>query len=158
MSKEPWYDSDNPSRVLRGGMSRGVLVLIVLLILGGIIGGVVWAIGVATSDVAGRGEAIVQKNSANNRIAAQQTFEDLIADIKQSDAKLDQALVDKKANPGDSTYAVNYAGLVNHCLDSVGLYNADARKYTAQQFRASDLPAQIDQADPATDCKPKEQK
>jgi hypothetical protein len=153
MSREPWYDSDNPSRVIRGGMSRGLLALIALLVVGALIGGVVWVIGVATSGISGQGEAIIQKNSANNRIAAQQTFEDLIADIKASTLKLNQAAADKKANPGDATYATNYTGLVNHCLDTVGLYNADARKYTAAQFRASDLPAQIDMSDPATDCK-----
>ena len=151
--KEPWYDSDNPSRVVRGGMSRGLLVFIVLLIVGGLVGAAVWIIGVATSDINGRGEAIIQKNSANNRIAAQQTFEDLIADIKASDRKLDQAAADKKANPSDSTAATNYTGLVNHCQDTVGTYNADARHYTAAQFRASDLPAQIDPLDPTTDCK-----
>lgn len=158
MSKEPWYDSDDPGRVVRGGMTRGVLILVVLLIVGAVIGGVVWVIGVATSGISGQGEAIIQKNSANNRIAAQQTFEDLIADIKQSDVKLDQAAADVKTHPGDDTYAVNFTGLTNHCLDTVGTYNADARHYTAAQFRASDLPAQIDQTDPATDCKPKGQK
>jgi hypothetical protein len=153
MTKDPWYDSDNPSRVARGASWRVGLWVIAVVLFFALIGGAAWGFKVATSDVKGRGDAAVQKNSADNRIAAQQTFEDLIADIKASDRKLDPAAADKKTNPGNDTYSVNYAGLLAHCLDSVGLYNADARKYTAAQFRASDLPAQIDATDPATDCK-----
>lgn len=153
MSKEPWYESSNPDRVMRGGITRGVLILLVLLTVSTLIGVAVWLFGVGTSDLKGKGDAVKQKNSANNRIAAQQTFEDLIADIKASDRKLDQAAADKKAYPTNDIYVVNYAGLVAHCLDTVGRYNADARKYTAAQFKASDLPTEVDITDPTTDCK-----
>jgi hypothetical protein len=129
------------------GWSILVVIIMALLSFAG------WGATVALSNWRGAGNAIIQKNGADNRIAAQQNFEDLITDIKASDAKLDQAASDAKTHPNDSTYATNFTGLTNHCLDSVGIYNADARKYTAAQFRASDLPAQIDQTDPATDCK-----
>lgn len=112
----------------------------------------IYAFTVFTSDIKGRGDTVIIKNSANNRIAAQQRFEDLFTEIKATDAKMTQAAADKKAFPGDHTYATIYAGLANHCQDAVASYDAEARKVTAELFRASDLPAQIDPTDPKTDC------
>ncbi len=147
-----WYDSDNPSTVVRGASWRaGVWIGVVLLVVALISIGV-WGFKVATSDVKGQGDAIVQKNSANNRIAAQERFEDLYAEITQTDAKIGPAKQAFKANP-TAVNQTNLTGLVNYCLDVVGDYNAEARKYTSADFRAVDLPSQISTMDPATDCK-----
>lgn len=154
MSREPWYESDDPGRVARGaGWRFGVGILVVLLVIALISIGV-WGFKVVTSDVKGQGDATVQKNSANNRIAAQARFEDLYADIKATDAKLDAARDKAEANPKSQVAQTEFTGLQNYCLDVVADYNAEARKYLAEQFRAIDLPAQIDTQVPETDCKP----
>lgn len=152
MSKTPWYDSDNPTTVARGaGWRIGLGILAVLAVIALISVGV-WGFKVATSDVKGQGDATVQKNSANNRIAAQERFEDLYAEIQQTDAKIGAAKQAYKANP-TQVNQTNLTGLVNYCLDVVGDYNAEARKYTSADFRAVDLPAQISEFDSKTDCK-----
>lgn len=147
-----WYDSDNPSTVVRGASWRaGVWIGVVLLVVALVSVGV-WGFKVATSDVKGQGDAVVQKNSANNRIAAQERFEDLYADIKATDAKIAPARKAVKVNP-TTVNQTNLTGLINYCLDVVGDYNAEARKYTSADFRAIDLPAEISDLDSATDCK-----
>lgn len=136
----------------RNGEPRvGLIVFLVVLILI-VVPIAAWGIKVATSDVKGQGDAIVQKNSSTNRISAQERFEDLYADIKASDAKIGPAKQAAKANPS-TVNQTNLTGLVNYCLDVVGDYNAEARKYTSADFRAIDLPAQISGMDSATDCK-----
>lgn len=113
----------------------------------------VWAFNVATSDIKGAGQATLQKNSANNRIAAQQRFEDLYQEVLTADQRIDVAADSAAANPGSLVAQTNLAGAVTYCIDVRGDYNAEARKYTAAEFRAADLPAQIDTYAPSTDCK-----
>lgn len=150
MSK--WYDSDNPSTVVRGATWRAGVWIAVLLLFIGLIGVGVWGFKVATSDAKGRGDATMTKNSSTNRISAQERFEDLYADIKATDAKIGPAKQAVKTDPS-TINTTNLAGLVNYCLDVVGDYNAEARKYTSADFRAIDLPAEINGFDTATDCK-----
>lgn len=153
MSKQPWYDSDNPVRVARSATWRvGVWLLAIFAFLG-LVGVGTWAFKVATSDVKGRGDVISQTNSANNRIFAQQKFEDRYQDILATDRNIDvlaQAVKDDPANPEARTRLV---GAKAYCNQVVGRYNADARKVTQAPFRAEDLPYQVDTADPSTDCK-----
>jgi hypothetical protein len=131
------------------------IVLGVIAIL--ILPAVIWFIGVATSDVAGKGNAIKKKNAAVNRISAQEAFEQSYADIKAADRKVAVAKEALDLDPTDPTLRTNYTGVKQFCIGAVEDYNADARKYTREDFRAVDLPAQIetdpDLADPATDCK-----
>lgn len=152
-----WYDSDNPSTVLRGGGWRlGVVVICVVLFF--LAGGVLlWAFGVFTSDIKGQGDAEKTKNSATNRIAAQERFEDLYQDILASDRKLDPAYAAMKAAPDSQVKLTEYTGLVNYCIDVVADYNAEARKFTAEEFRSVDLPQVIDSLAIETDCKPTEE-
>jgi hypothetical protein len=117
------------------------------------IGGVIWAVQVAASGVKGAGDVRRQTNSGTNRIAAQEHFEALYGQIKAYDQQLDQAAADKKDNPGDRYFAVNYSGLVKQCLDARNQYNADANKVTQSKWLTSDLPYQIDPTSPDTDCK-----
>lgn len=149
MKKSPWYESDNPDRVTISLAARILLGLAVLAI----IAGGIWGFRVAASDVKGQGDAARTKNSAPNRIAAQERFETLYADIKAADERIDVMAAAKKASPTDLVATTNYTGAVNYCIQIRADYNAEARKYTAEQFRAADLPAQIDSLDPAFDCK-----
>ena len=151
---DKWYDSDNPSRVVRGASWRGAVWVVGFLVFIAVVSIAWWAFTVAASDPKGRGDAIKEKNSSTNRIAAQQRFEDLYADIQATDAKLGPAKLALDANPDSQIKQTEFTGLSNYCLDVVGDYNAEARKYLAKDFRAFDLPAQIDTQLPATDCKP----
>lgn len=153
MSKTPWYDSDNPTRVARGFSWRLAVWILAAVLFFGAIGGGIWWFKVATSDVKGAGDAAVQINSGKNRIAAQETFEALYAQIQAYDRNLDQAAKDKADHPGDSFFATNYSGLVKTCNDAVAQYNADARKVSRAKWLTDDLPFEIDQTDTRFDCK-----
>lgn len=157
MSRTPWYESENPDRVAAGAASRVGLWVVVAVLFFGLLGIGGWAFKVATSDVKGQGDAVVQKNSAQNRIAAQARFESLYADIKATDRKLDIYADAVKAQPGDKTARTNLDGTRAYCEAVVGDYNAEARKYLAADFKAIDLPSEIDVNDPTTDCKPSEE-
>lgn len=151
-TREPWYESDNPTRVARGASWRGAIWVLALVLFFGLVGAGTWAVKVGVSDVKGRGDVVRKTNDADNRIFAQQKFEDRYQDILASDRKLDQAAADKAADPKGEA-ATRYTGLVNYCLSEVGRYNADARKITQAPFLAADLPVQIDTTNAATDCK-----
>jgi hypothetical protein len=155
MQREKWYESDNPGRFVRGGSWRGAVWIVAATVLFGLIGIGIWGFKVTTADVKGRGDAHRQITSADNRLFAQGNFNDLYQEILASDRKLDQAARDKADHPDDSFYATNYTGLMAHCQDTVGQYNSAARKITQERFKDEDLPWQIDNGDPATDCKPK---
>lgn len=148
-----WYDSDNPSTVVRGATWRAILWVLAVLLVVALVSIGVWGFKVATSDVKGQGDAVRTKNDSVNRIAKQELFEDYFADIQATDAKIGPAAEAAKADP-TTVNKTNLTGLVNYCLDVVGDYNAESRKYTAADFRAVDLPYQIDTTNPSTDCKP----
>lgn len=136
----------------RAGGSVAIWVAAIIAVVAVIgIGG--WVFKVATSDVKGKGDATVQINSGKNRIAAQESFEALFNQIKAYDKNLDQAAADKKEHPGDSFYATNYSGLVKQCNDAVAQYNGDANKVSRAKWLTDDLPFQIDDNNPLTDCK-----
>lgn len=153
MSREPWYESDNPSRVMRGGSWRGALWVIAVVLFLGLIGGGIWTVKVLTSDVRGAGDQISRVNSGDNRIFAQQHFFELYNNLLAYDQQLDQAAKDKADHPDDLFFATNYSGLVKTCIDARNQYNADANKVTQAKWRDPSLPFQIDQLDAKTDCK-----
>jgi hypothetical protein len=152
MTKD-WYDSDNPTTVVRGFTWRAIIWGLVVFGVIAVVSIGVWGFRVATSDVAGRGNAVIIKNNAVNRIAQQERFEQLYADIRASDQKITVASAAVIADPSDKTAQQNLTGMQNYCLSVVGDYNALARKYSAEDFRSVDLPEQIDQSIPSTDCK-----
>lgn len=152
MRREPWYESDNPSRLVRGvGWRAGVWVLAILAF-SALIGGGVWLFKVATADIKGRGDTTIKINEVDNRLFAQGNFHDLYNEIKASDRKLTQAATDKADHPGDSYFVTVYTGLKAHCEDAVAQYNAAAQKINQAKFRDEQLPAQIDRSNPETDC------
>lgn len=129
-------------------ITLGVIAGTIALVVG------TYVVAVAVSGPKGVGDAIIKKNSAENWTAAQARFEDLYAGIEAADAKIALAAANVEAAvPDAKTAQQTYTGLVSGCLDLVGDYNADARKFLAEDFRASDLPAQIDGLNPTTDCK-----
>jgi hypothetical protein len=148
-----WYESDDPTKVARSASWRvGVFILIWLGVVA-LIGVLVWGFRVVTSDIKGQGNAVIIKNDAVNRIAQQEQFEQLYADIKAADLKIGTAAAAVALNPLDKTAQQTYTGTVNYCIQVSADYDALARKYSAEDFRAADLPEQIDRFDPSTDCK-----
>jgi hypothetical protein len=153
MRREPWYESENPSRVVRGASWRvGVWILAAVAVVG-VIGAVIWGVRVATSEVKGAGDKAIIVNDGKNQIASQEQFEALFQQIQVYDRNLDQAAKDKAEHPGDAFFATNYSGLVKQCNDAVGQYNADARKVSRAKWMSEDLPFEIDQTNPLFDCK-----
>lgn len=134
------------------GLIVGFMVLFVVLALSV----AVWGFGVGTSDARGRGDAYKAKNSGTNRVAAQERFETLHADVIAADQRLDVLSQDTKARPDDAVASKTFTGAVSYCISARAAYDAEARKYSARDFRAIDLPDQIDPLDPTTDCKPTE--
>jgi hypothetical protein len=152
MSREPWYESDNPVRVARGAGWRAAVAIVLAMVAVAVIGGGVWVLKVATSDIKGRGDSVQIKNDARNRINAQTDFEKLYADIVQSDAKIDVLDAAAKVDP-TLVNRTNATGQRTYCLSVVADYDAKARSYASADFRAADLPYRIDTTDPTTDCK-----
>lgn len=142
-------DYRDANRAGRWAVKWWLLIVAIILILSAII----WGITVATSGVKGQGDAVIKKNSAENWTAAQARFEDLYAEIKAADDKIDVAQDALALDPEDKTLQTNLSGTTNYCISVVADYNADARKYLAADFKAADLPDQIDEFDTDTDCK-----
>jgi uncharacterized protein HemX len=138
-----------------GGQAVKWIVIAIIVAL--VIGVGLWFFYVKTSGIKGQGDAERQKNSAQNWTKQQAEFERMYASIKAQDKNITIAYKEVKAKPDDTVKQTNYAGLVRNCNDTVATYNATARSFLAEQFRAADLPAQIDETDPATDCKENDQ-
>jgi len=127
------------------------LVLLVVLI-----GAAIWWFSfgaqIVSSKPIGQGEAIIQKNSSENWLKAQTEFEELYAAIETADRNI--VIAHQAYENEDSVFNErNYTGAQMTCQDLIGQYNAKARDYLAADFKAVDLPDQIDTTMPATDCK-----
>lgn len=147
-----WRKPANDREAYRRGMSSTAKWGIGIVLVCVLISGVFWGASVLFSDAAGRGNAIRAKNDAVNRIGKQELFEELWADIKAYDRQIGEAQTSLDADPSSTHWQTVRTGLVNQCIDASAQYDAEARKYTARDFRAVDLPPQIDTLDPATDC------
>jgi len=127
-------------------LAIGAVALIVAVSVGA------WGLRVATSEIRGQGDAVVQRNSAQNWTSAQAEFESLYAEVVAQDKTVTIAKERLDANPADRTAQQNYDGARMVCANTVGRYNATARSYLSEDFRAADLPAQIGALDSTTDC------
>lgn len=134
------------------GIGAGWLVLIVILILGGLISGGIWALGVATSGIKGQGDAVKINNSAENWTAKQAFFETKYEATKTADMKIKLYADKLAADPTDRTAKDNLFGIQSQCLNYVAEYNAESRKFLSQDWKSADLPAELG-ITPSTDCK-----
>src|SRR5690349_15390170 len=142
-----------PTRTTAKWTVRGWLLVVLVVVLALVLGGGLWLLRVATSDVKGQGDAVVIKNDARNRIRAQEGFEKLFADLKIADQRIDVTADALQLRPNDVKLETELIGQKHYCLGLVSEYNAKARSFSQQDFRAADLPQEIDQAAPETDCK-----
>lgn len=145
-----------PTRTTAKWTVRVWVIIGLALALALVTGSVVWVVRVGLSDAKGRGDAEVIKNEARNRIRAQEGFEKLYADIQAADQRLTltaDALARKSG--GDVRLETELLGQKHFCLGLVSEYNAKARSFSQQDFRAADLPREVDQSAPTTDCEEK---
>lgn len=142
-----------PLRTTAKGISRGWLIVILVIVLVLVTGGLIWFVRVVTSDTKGAGDAQIVKNEAGNRIRAQEGFEDRFQAILTADKNLTATAEALLKDPGNQKLSTELTGQKMVCNDTVGRYNADARKFSKEDFRAADLPAEIDPNDPAMNCK-----
>lgn len=119
-----------------------------LVLLIGAISIALWAFGVFTSDLKGRGDAVKIKNSAVNRIQQQEQFVQLNEDYQGTLAKIEisrQSLANAGATPEEKQIAqTNLDGVKQICVDTAQQYNAQSQKYTARDFKSAGLPARLD--------------
>lgn len=142
-----------PTRTTAKWTVRGWLIVVLVIVLAAVITAVLWGLRVATSDVKGQGDAEIIKNDARNRIRAQEGFEKLFADIQVADRNLTTTARALRAKPtGDLKLETELLGQKHYCAGLVAEYDAKARSFTQQDFRAADLPQKIDARDGTTDC------
>jgi len=157
--------SDRPRTSIVVWIVVAVFFLAVVLPLG------LWLGGVFASPAVGKANAYKEKHSSTNWTQAQAQFEADYADVIKFDKQVTSAQDDLdqwvKDNPHwqdsgpydpsreDHTNLVtDLKGARQQCQNTVADYNQRARTYTLRDFRAADLPQQIDDTDPATDCAP----
>ncbi|HET8661095.1 MAG TPA: hypothetical protein VFM55_19120 [Micromonosporaceae bacterium] len=128
----------------RGAASDIALIVGVPLLIIALIGGV-WGVSVLLAEPVGRGEAHKQKESANNRVFAQERFRQLSEEYDATLTRIDQAAAARGTSPEAET---RFQGLQSYCTDVVARYNSAAASYRLQDFRDADLPDRLD----ATTC------
>jgi hypothetical protein len=160
-----WKDTDDhwgererdfaakPTRTTIKWTTRAWIVVIVIVGLALVLGAGVWLLRVATSDVKGQGDAEIIKNDARNRIRAQEGFEQLYQDVVAADKNVNLTAEALKLDPASVKLKTELNGQRQFCNDLVGKYNAKARSFTQEEFRAADLPLELATTDPAVDCK-----
>jgi hypothetical protein len=150
--REKRFD-EHPVRATIRGLSMGWVVVLAVIALALITSALLWTLGVFASDIKGQGDAQRIKNSAPNRIQAQELFETRYQDILAADRNINVTNAALTATPDDAKLKAELIGQKQYCNGLVGKYNADSRKFTRQDFRAADLPYQIDTVDRTTDCR-----
>lgn len=135
------------------GISYGAVVTIAIVIVVGLIGVLIWWFSVATSGIKGEGDAEKIKNAAANRIRAQEGFESRFAGIQGADRNIVITAESLRADPESVQLQTELRGQRQICNSLIGDYNAKARSFTAEDFRAADLPKEIDLTNSTTDCK-----
>lgn len=149
---------DNPGRT---SLQVYVVILIVLLISVWAISAATFGMRVATAGLVGRGEAHIQKESANNRIAQNSAFYAQYESIQKYDKQIKDAQKDlddwvrengnKLETSPLNTLSQRRAFLEetvkafrNSCQTTATNYNTDAQAYISKDFRDANLPERID--------------
>lgn len=145
-----WRDLNDETRHGFWYAARWVVAVIILVV---VVSAALWAAGVFSAGTKGAGEAHKTNQSAPNRIAKQELFESLYADIQTADKRIDTMAAALKLAPVNTEAQVRYTGAVTYCQQIVGQYNAEARKFSSFDWRDNQLPSSIDQTKPEFDCK-----
>lgn len=106
----------------------------------------VWAFRVETADIKGRGDAEMTIQAAPYRMTKYNYFFDLCVSVQNAEASID-TLTSQLNNTTDEGQRFivrqNLNGALAARANGINMYNAEARKYTAEEFRDSDLPEQL---------------
>lgn len=145
--------AEKPVRTTMSATFRIWLIVVLVVVLGGALSAGIWFLKVGTSDIRGQGDAVVIKNEAGNRIRAQEGFEKYFQAIVASDATINITAEALKDDPESLKIKTELRGQKQACVDLVGQYNAKARSFSQADFRAADLPFEIETTNPQTDCK-----
>ena len=137
-------------------------ILSVVVTIGLIVGG--WLLTVALSGPVGKGNAIIQKNSAGNFIEQQAQFHTNFETVRSltTRERTAQAQLDayNSANPNigqngydprvqvQANYVTTVQGLQQECNIATADYNAKTETFVAQDFRDADLPFKMQATDP----------
>lgn len=137
---------DYPSQRWLAMTFTGWAVFAVVLI--GAISIALWAFGVFTADIKGRGDVQKITKSAPFRLEAYNHFYDLCAAVQSDEARLDAQFDELAAATSEddkSRIRTNISGISSDRADAINQYNADVRKQvTFGQYRAKGLPERID--------------
>lgn len=134
-------------------IKRTIWTIIASILTFVVVGWGVFALTVLLSGPKGVGDGIKQKNSASNWINAQKGFESRYQEIIALDKNIGLHKEALKADSKDPILRANVTGVTSACNSAVADYNTAARSYLSEEFRSSDLPYQINESSPATDCK-----
>lgn len=143
---DEWDSFKSDSRTVGRWSVRWTVAIVIFCLL--LVSGI-WGLTVLLAPIRGEGDKQIIKYDAANMIAAQERFEDLYQDILQTDHKI-QVIKESIETDIDKT---KLQGLQTYCFEIVGEYNAAARKFTQEDFKAIDLPDEIDNSSKETDCK-----
>lgn len=130
--------------------SYGALWVVLGLVFVFLIGIGIWFFRVQTSDIKGGGDATIVKNSAANRIVAQEKYVSLMNEVKRADRQLDILALTKDDSDNAKT---RYVGGISYCLSVVADYDKLSEQYRSTDFIPAGYPQTISQLDPTTDCK-----
>lgn len=131
------------------GAALAAVAVVFLLVIG------FWVFRVATADIKGEGDQkIATEGNAAYRIAAYDHFYNLCASVQSKEDQVANLLMEEPTTPDRKAQIVAaVTALRNIRASLVRQYNADARKADTQaNFRASDLPFQIDPTQESTSC------
>lgn len=103
---------------------------------------VLWSAGVFTSGVHGSGEIVKQNNSANNRIAATQTWTAAYKDVQRDQANI--TTLKSKATPGDAQSEAFLTDAQSVCNEDVVHYNTLHSALTIKDWKPAELPESFD--------------
>ncbi|MDJ0342196.1 hypothetical protein QMK19_03220 [Streptomyces sp. H10-C2] len=128
------------------GFGLGALILIATVLVVALVGALIWAIGVFSSDTAGTGNVHKDQQSAQNREHWSATYNGDYAQVK---ADQDNLTTLKSAAEGqDATQQdrTNYLGAQLNCRTDVATYNADAANVLGHQWIPDGLPSTLNAA------------
>lgn len=130
--------------------NAGVVVLVVVGVI--LLPFLIWGAKVALAPLFGAGNARIITHDPLNRIAQYNHFYDLCSDVQALELQLEAYESGETGLPEDQV-ATNVLALKGQRNALVTQYNADAAKTaTAGQFKAHDLPAEIDANNYNTEC------
>jgi hypothetical protein len=156
MGRNSW-EKGFDKRPVRTGLRLTLAVVGCVLL----VAAIVWGVTVVVSGIKGQGDSVIKKNSADNFISAQATFErdnetykTFLAQIKDAKQQLDAFKQEHGTAPNGTPYdptldqennlQTALTGLKQQCQNTVTDYNTKSRSYLSEDFKDNGLPESLD--------------